>query len=137
MIPAPTAISLAICEQVIVDRRSTNPSLISLYTLLRVDALPSPPQKLSMFASLTDGTGAGTLDLIVRRMDNNEQVYQMTRRSDFPDRKKIINVHFRIRTLCFPVAGLYEFLLLVDGELVARRELTVQMFENGEPGEQP
>lgn len=59
MTPPPMAIALIICEQVIVDHQTRNPSPISIFTGLKVEKFPSPQQQFSVFASLTNGCGMG------------------------------------------------------------------------------
>jgi hypothetical protein len=125
MVPDPTALALLLCEQVIVDQYSRNPSPIKIFTGLAVERFPSDPQRFSVFAALTDSEGDGRLELRAIRLDTGDQFYAQQFPVHFPDRATVINVNIRVRNIRFPVAGLYEFLLLVDGSLVAQRKLRV------------
>jgi hypothetical protein len=125
MIPDPTALALLLCEQVIVDQHSRNPSPINIFTGLAVEGFPSDPQRFSVFAALTDSQGDGRLELRAIRLDTGDQFYAQQYPIHFPDRATVVNVNIRIRGIRFPVAGLYEFLLMVDGSLVAQRRLRV------------
>ncbi len=125
MTPDPTALALILCEQVIVDHHSHNPSPISIFTGLAVDRFPSAPQRFSVFAALTDSQGEGLLELCCIRLDTGERFYSQRYAVDFPERATIVNVNIRLRTIRFPVAGPYEFLLLVDDHLIAQRRLRV------------
>lgn len=125
MTPDPTALALVLCEQVIVDQQSQNVSPINIFTGLAVDAFPSLPQRLSVFAALTDAQGAGRIELRCLRLDTGDQFYEQQYSIAFPDRATVVNVHIRVRNIRFPVAGVYEFLLLVDNHLIAQRTLRV------------
>jgi hypothetical protein len=125
VIPNPTPVSLILCEQVIVDQSSHNPSPINIFTGLAVESFPSSPQRFSVFAALTDSQGVGRLELRGIRLDTGEQFYSQKYTIDFPDRATVVNVNIRLRNIRFPVAGVYEFLLLIDDHLMAQRRLRV------------
>jgi hypothetical protein len=125
MVPDPTALALILCEQVIVDQRSHNPSPINIFTGRAVDRFPSEAQRFSVFAALTDGQGNGRLEVRAVRLDTGEQFYAQQYPVTFPDRGTVVNINVRVRSLRFPVAGVYDFLLLIDGHLVAQRRLRV------------
>ncbi len=125
MVPDPTALALILCEQVIVDHHSRNPSPINIFTGLAVERFPSEAQRFSVFAALTDSQGSGRLELRAVRLDTGDQFYSQQYPITFPDRAMVLNVNIRVRGLRFPVPGVHEFLLLVDGHLIAQRRLRV------------
>lgn len=125
VIPDPTPLALILCEHVIVDQQSQNPSPINIFTGLAVDQFPSGPQKFSVFVALADSQGIGRLELRGIRLDTGNQFYSQTYPIHFPDRATVVNVNIRLRNIRFPVAGIYELLLLVDGNLIAQRRLRV------------
>ena len=125
MTPPPVAIGLFICEQVIIDQRTKNPSSISIFTGLAVTGFPLPPQRFSVFSSLTNGRGRASIRLVVNRLDNGAECYQQVHPMDFPNPLMISNVHFRVQEIRFPVSGRYEFVLYVDSDAVAQRTLRV------------
>jgi hypothetical protein len=125
MVPDPTALALLLCEQVIVDQHSRNPSPINIFTGLAVEQFPSDAQRFSVFAALTDTQGDGRLELRAIRLDTGDQFYAQQYPLHFPERATVVNVNIRVRTIRFPVSGVYEFQLLVDGSLVAQRKLRV------------
>lgn len=126
MTPPPVAIGLIVCEQVIVDYHTRNPSPISVFTGLAVESFPSPPQRCSVFASLTNGRGDAALRLVVNRLDTGQTVYEQRFPISFPDPLLVVNLNIRVRGIRFPVAGRYEFLLYVDADPVAQRTLRVR-----------
>src|SRR5436190_23087523 len=104
MVPDPTALALLLCEQVIVDQYSRNPSPINIFTGLSVERFPSDPQRFSVFAALTDSQGEGRLELRAIRLDTGEQFYSQQYPVDFPERATVVNVNIRLRKIRFPVA---------------------------------
>jgi hypothetical protein len=125
MNPPPVALSLILCEQVIVDLHTQNPSPISIFTGLAVEGFPSPPQRFSVFASLTNGRGSGVLKVVANRLDTGEPVYEQRHPIRFPDPLLVINVNIRVGKIRFPVPGRYEFILVVNADPVAQRTLRV------------
>ncbi len=121
MTPPPVALGMFICEQVIVDQRTQNPSPISIFTGLAVTGFPSPPQRFSVFSSLTNGRGSAVIRLVVSRLDNGEECYQQSHTMDFPTPLMISNVLLRVQEIRFPVSGRYEFVLFVDSDPIAQR----------------
>ena len=125
MVPDPTALALLLCEQVIVDQYTRNPSPINIFTGMSVERFPSDPQRFSVFVALTDTEGEGRLELRAIRLDTGDEFYAQQYPLQFPDRATVVNVNIRVRNIRFPVSGVYEFQLLVDGSLVAQRKLRV------------
>jgi hypothetical protein len=119
------ALSLMLCEQVIVDHQTRNPSLIGIFTGRVVDSFPSEPQRFSVFASLTNGHADGVVKLVATRLDTGEVIYEVQHPIHFPDPLTVINANIRIRAIRFPVPGLYEFILSVDSDPIAQRTLRV------------
>ena len=118
---------LILCEQVIVDLHTRNPSPISIFTGLVVDEFPSEEKTFSVFASLTNGRGSGRIRIVATRMDNDDIIYDQEYPIQFPDPLVVVNIHVRIRNIRFPVDGRYEFVLYVDSDPVAQRTLRVRL----------
>jgi hypothetical protein len=125
MTPPPIAVNMMLCEQVIVDYRTKNPTPVSIFNGLAVEELPSPPQRLSVFAVLTDGRGRSVLRLVVNCLDGGDTVYEQEYPIDFPGPLILVNVNIRVRGIRFPIPARYEFLLFVDSDCVAQRTLRV------------
>lgn len=125
MTPPPSPVSLWVCEQVVIDRRTNNPSLIGSFTGLRCLQFPSDRTPLSAYVSMTGAVGRGRIELQVIHLESMQSVFRQRGAIEFPDRITILNIDFRIRTLSFPEAGTYSFAVLVDGDLIAERKLRV------------
>ncbi len=126
MTPPPVAVGLILCEQVIVDLHTKNPSPINIFSGLVVDDFPTEGKTCSVFGALTNGRGSATIRLVVTRLDNGEVIYEQEYPIQFPDPLVVVNAHLRIRTIRFPVEGHYEFVLYVDSDPIAQRTLRVR-----------
>ena len=130
MIQRPVAVGLALCEQVIVEEKTRNVTLVNCFLRRRVRAFPSEPQHLAVFAALTDGLGEMTIGLVVQRLDTLEEVYALQNRLRFTDPLQEVRVLFRLNQLSFPAPGHYQFALFAEGELVAHRVMEVSPTED-------
>jgi hypothetical protein len=118
----PVAIGLVLCEQVIVDEKTRNLTPVNCFGSLKLESVPGSAS-FHVVAWLADGLGEMPVELVVRRLDSLDEVMRLERRLKFEDR--LIDMRFtaRIRDCAIPVAGYYEVLLSVDGELVAHRKV--------------
>ena len=62
MLSQPVLLGLTLCERVIFEEETKNVTLVSGFQGLRVDAFPSSPQRISVFAVLTEGEGDVSMD---------------------------------------------------------------------------
>lgn len=67
--------------------------------------------------------------MAVHRLDEHwlrqEEIYATEYTIRFPDRFAVINFNLRVRTIRFPAAGSYEFVLFVVSDEVAHRRVRV------------
>lgn len=126
MIHRPVAIGLTVCEQVIVEEKTRNVTLVNCFRRLHLREFPASPQRLAIHAILTDGLGTGTIRLVVTSLDLLEDIYAHDIGVTFSDPLQEIRVLFRpSSSLSFPEAGRYEISLLVDGQSIAHRVFEV------------
>jgi hypothetical protein len=130
MNPPVIALGLTLCEKVIVEERTRNTTIVSTFTKMFADEFPSRPERFALAAVLTGGQGEGTVDLVITRLDTDEETYSLQRQLRFPGRLAEVRVVFRIRDCSFPAPGQYDATLFVDGDPVARRKFSVE--ERGE-----
>ncbi|MFO0970644.1 MAG: hypothetical protein U0793_34325 [Gemmataceae bacterium] len=129
MVPAaegelPVPIGLNLCDQVAVDKDTSKPSLIGIFTGLAVLDF-AEPQRFSAFAALTNGKGLGKLELVCNRLDTGAAIYRQTYQIDFPHPLAVVNLNIRIRSIIFPEPGWYDFELWLNEELIAQRRIRV------------
>jgi hypothetical protein len=125
MAQRPSAISLMLCDQVVFEHGTQKPYLLGVFTGVAADRFPTAPQRLDIFAALTDGLGQVTMTLSVVHLDRNQEVYAQTMRVSFPDPLRVVNLRFRVRQLVFEEAGTYLFALMVGGNEIAARRVRV------------
>jgi hypothetical protein len=129
MLQCPSAIGLTLCEQMIVEEKTHNITLVNCFTSLRVRMTPSEPHRLVVYARLTDGIGKGKIRLELLRSDTLDELFIQEIPANFADPLQEFRVVFRT-VLSFPREGRYQANLLVDGELIAQR--TLQVFRKKE-----
>src|SRR5947209_2537058 len=129
MTPKPIAIGLLLCDRVIVDKNINSPSAIGIFKGFAVAHSPSDAQRFSVLSVLTDAQGDGLGKLAVYRLNEHwlrqEEIYATQHTIRFPDRFAVVNFNLRVRTICFPRVGSYEFVLFVDADEVAHRRVRV------------
>ena len=86
MNPPPIALGLILCEKVIVEERTRNTTFVSTFTKLFADEFPSPPQRFALATVLTGGQGEGTVELVITRLETDEETYAIRRQLRFPGR---------------------------------------------------
>jgi len=126
MTPTPTALSLSLCDYVIIEEGTGKPSLIGCLDRLIVPDFPSPPRDFALAAELTGGRGRGRIAVDITRPDTGESI-PLTR-ADVYFRDPLFVVRYRTRVIecSFPVPGRYGVMLFVDGEVVGQRTIDVE-----------
>ena len=128
MIQLPVAIGLTVCEQVIVEEKTRNITLVNCLARLRVREIPSEPHRLVFYARLTDGIGDGKICLEILRPDNLDEFLSQEISAKFADPLQEFRAVFR-GSLSFPVEGRYQVNLLANGVSIVRRTLHVSVKE--------
>jgi hypothetical protein len=127
----PIAVGLFICQQLIVEERTRNITLVNCFMTLNCEGFPSRPRSLTLYVVLTDGLGDIPVELVVSRLDTFIEVYRQAQSITLTDRLEERGVLFRLIDCTFPRAGRYHFSILAAGEPVAQRVLTVAQFRGG------
>lgn len=125
MIQPPVAIGLTVCEQVIVEEKTHNITLVNCFARLKVREVPSGSHRLVVYARLTDGRGEGKIRLELLRPDTLDEVLVQDISAAFSHPLQEFHAVFR-GSVPFPIEGRYQVNLLADGELIAQR--TFQVF---------
>lgn len=114
--PPPTVLGVTLCEKVIVEEGTRTVTLVSCFTKLAVEAFPSPPQQSSVFATLTDGLGNGTIEVVATRLETDEVIRSRRIAIQFPERLTVVRLMAQMSGFSFPAPGRYQFSILMDGE---------------------
>ncbi len=86
MLPQPIVVGLTLCEKIIVEEGTKTVSLVSCFTKLGVDVFPTPPERVCVYAALTDGFGEGTIDLLITRLETGQVIASNRSQIRFIDR---------------------------------------------------
>jgi len=129
MTPNPIALALTLRDYAVVEETTKKVSLIGEFIAVKAPIFPSPPRSFCAYTVLTDGLGECIIELVVTRLESDEEVYSVTQPGHFVSRFMQLKVLFRVREFSFLQPGSYEFVLLVDGQQVAQRRLRVYQGE--------
>jgi hypothetical protein len=121
----PTAIAIVLCDRVIVDESTRNVTAVDCFNVRLLGSIPGQATFYAL-AWLADGEGEFTAEIVIRRLDNLEETYRAQSSLVFKDRLQDARFLARIRSCMFPVAGYYEIILEIGGELIAHRKFRVQ-----------
>jgi hypothetical protein len=132
VIQRPVAVSLILCETVIVDEQTKNVTPVNCFRKRRVAGFPSEPFPFIVLAWLTDGMGQGRLEVVIQLLNSDEMdvVHQTSVPCHFTNPRAEVRFTLRIRDCVFPVAGAYDVNLLADGEILAKKRLVIFAEEN-------
>ena len=126
----PTALGLLVCEQLIVEAKTLNITLVNCFTAKKVERFPSEPQRFTVFAALTDGQGLIGLDVVIRRLSDLRTIYRASVSQRFLDPLQEVRFWLGVTRCSFPSAGAYEISLFADRELIGQYRLTVLQKED-------
>lgn len=121
----PTVIGLLLCEQIVIEERTHNVTLVNCFTRFKVAMFPSEQQRFAVFAALTDGLGDIELKLAIQRLATLEETYHVSRSLRFIDRLQEVRFLFRVTNCSFPADGPYDVILFADGTELARHRILV------------
>jgi hypothetical protein len=122
----PVAIGVLLCEQVIIEETTRNYTPVNCFGRRVLGQFPSEPFPFVVLALLTDGLGDGSLEVVIHRLDNLEEIFRASEPCRFPTPLHVLRCTVRIRNCSFPVPGYYQVSLMADHELVAQRRLLIQ-----------
>lgn len=81
----PSALSLMLCDQVIIDRDSGKPTMVGLFNSFRAREFPFIPRPFDAYADLTDGQGRVAVDLVVTNLEDEGQIVSHHLELHFPN----------------------------------------------------
>jgi hypothetical protein len=121
----PIAIGLSLCEQVVIEEKTRNLTLVNCFNHRRVSRFPSEEISFIVLALLTDGLGDMTIDLVIYRSDTMEEVFRRSNQVQLASPLNEYRLRVGVEKCSFPTAGSYHVSLLADNELIAQRRLKV------------
>jgi hypothetical protein len=128
MAKLPTAIGLSLCEQVIIEEKTHNVTLVNCFLYRILDHFPSRTPFI-VFAHLTGGFGEVPLDVVVEGLDELDEIYRISLTARFADPLETFRCTVRVRDCEFPEPGQYVVSLRAGGEIVAERKIQLLLKE--------
>src|SRR5437762_9580561 len=113
MAKTPVAISVFLCERVIVEEGTRNITLVNCFRERRVNQFPSEVVQFSLFALLTDGMGTMPLVVSIQRLDTLDEIHRLTSQVKFASPLREYWCRPTIQP-SFPVPGHYQASLLAN-----------------------
>ncbi len=124
MFELPVVRGVFLCENVIVEERSRNVSLINCFTRKLVDEFPSSPQRLVVYATFAKGLGTIPIELEVLDLDDGEVVYSRSVDITFTDPVQEMRFVYRVHDLILSQSGSHEVTLTSCSEPLGRTRFT-------------
>jgi hypothetical protein len=128
MAKVPIAIGLSLCDQVIVEERTHNVTLVNCFMRRTLDHFPARTRFI-VFAHLTGGFGEVPLDVIVQELVDMNEIHRISLKSHFASPLQVMRCVVRIRNCHFPEPGHYLVSLCAAGEIVAQRKFQLLLKE--------
>ncbi len=122
MAKLPVAVGLSLCEQVVIEDKTHNVTLVNCFSRRTLDHFPSETP-FTVFALLTGGFGEVPLDVVVQALDTLDEIYRISLPARFASPLQTLRCMVRIADCTFPEPGHYGVSLHAGGEIVAQRKL--------------
>lgn len=134
----PIVLAMIICDYYYRDAYSGKSILSGTFSSINSPAFPSKHGNCAIYVAMTDVSVDGLAQLVFRK-ENSE--FSMTlppwEVKKSPDRLAVVEIGGNINGLPIPDEGNYEFVLLWDGQEIARRRLSVNKINIENPPETP
>jgi hypothetical protein len=121
----PRAFGLVLCDRMAFDPGTAEVSLVGIFQARRFRNFPSPPQRFTVYTTLYDGVGEGTMEVVVSRLETEEDVGSYKKWFTLPGRGQVVNLALELKRCVFPAPGRYGVLLCFDGKEITDRYLEI------------
>ncbi len=126
---APICLAINICNEVIVDARTNNKSLISCFNGIVTQSLPATHPRMFIMASLTN-VFANSEITISARDPNYQEIMQFRAQIAASDPLAVHDLIVEVHNLQIPIGGTYFVDVLYQEKLLAERRFIVQVMQN-------
>ena len=124
--PQPVVKAFLVCDQVIHDAQTGKKSLIGVFHELRADRFPAVHPTLWIYANLTNARGKYKIEIQMVDVERNNVLGKGTPPEiEIPGPLQTTEISAQLRNVALPAPGTYEFLLMVNGELLATKAVRV------------
>jgi len=117
---------MIVADQIYRDDLSGTLSILGIRTVIGATSLPLHHPGLIVYAALVEGRGSIVFELRFVDIDEErEPIYSIDADVTFRDPLTAVELIFEMNDLVFPEKGEYRVQLLVNGQLLRERRLTV------------
>lgn len=127
MIKLPKVVGLTLCKRMDVDIQTGTVSLVGLFQVLHCPVFPTPIFPFTVYFSLTEGEGEGTMELSIMHLESEEVIDRLQKWIAFPEQPRVLGQEWIVRKCIFPAPGRYRLDLLFEQQPVAQRFLDVYL----------
>ena len=121
----PRALGLILCREFVVNVGEGSYTLSGLFHALYFDTWPALSPPIMVYAALTGGSGEGTIEVEVQRVETETFVYRYTNWAAYADPEVVVPFRAILGQCVFPVPGRYSFILRFDGIELANRAIDI------------
>jgi len=121
----PDVFGLILCNRLDVNPQVGQTSLQGIFQALSFSTFPSPTRPFTAYAALFDGEGEGTMELVIARLETEQDIHHYSRWVTLPGRGLVMNLEIPIESCVFPAPGRYVLVLRFDKSPVAYRFLEI------------
>jgi hypothetical protein len=118
-------LAINICNEVIVDARTNNKSLISCFNGVATSVLPAVHPRMFIMASITNVFQATEITISARDPNYNE-IMQFRAPIQAADPLAVHDLIVEVQNLQLPLAGTYFVDVIVEEKLLSERRFLVQ-----------
>jgi hypothetical protein len=122
----PICLAINICNEVIVDARTNNKSLISCFNGIVAQSVPAVHPRLFIMASLTN-VFANSDFTISGRDPNYQEIMQFKAQIAASDPLAVHDLIVEVHNFALPLAGTYFIDVIYNEQLLAERRFLVQV----------
>ncbi len=123
MIKLPSVLGMVLCDRMDWTSRPGQVSLVDVFQSRHFATFPTPAQRFTVYTALYDGVGEGTMEMLISRLETEQDILQIRRWCTFPGRSYTVNLETLIRNCEFPAPGQYSLSLKFDNRELALRYL--------------
>jgi hypothetical protein len=122
--PPPVLLSAIICDRVIIDKRTNQPSIIGAFETVNAFKYPARHSRLAFFCQLTNGHGKVFITIrLVDVQDEEKSLFEQKIEHEFTDVRRVDNLTFNIEGVPFPHPGEYRFQIFAGTTLLSERRI--------------
>jgi hypothetical protein len=121
----PLALSLQVCEKVVIEAETRNLTLVNCFTQRVVESDPPEPISFIVCSNLIGGRGQMSLHVRVESLEGFDIIAERTGVISFRDPFHEIRLRVSMQEVSFPTEGGYQIVLLVDEKVVASRKIEI------------